>query len=38
VVVAVGVTAAGLAVLYPSFGLSLVVVLAAEAVLARRRS
>lgn len=36
-VVAVGVIAAGLAVVYPSFGMTLVVVLIAEAILAARR-
>jgi uncharacterized iron-regulated membrane protein len=34
---AVGVIAAGLAVVYPSFGMTLVVVLIAEAILAARR-
>ena len=36
-VVAVGVIAAGLAVVYPSFGMTLVVVLIAEATLAALR-
>ncbi|MEI7916046.1 MAG: PepSY domain-containing protein, partial [Mycobacteriaceae bacterium] len=36
-VVAVGAIAAGLAVVYPSFGMTLVVVLIAEVILAARR-
>ncbi|MEI7913930.1 MAG: PepSY domain-containing protein, partial [Mycobacteriaceae bacterium] len=36
-VVAVGVIATGLAVIYPTFGMTLIVVLAAEAILAARR-
>jgi hypothetical protein len=38
VVIAVGVTALVLAVLYPSFGVSLIVVLAAEAAISRARA
>jgi uncharacterized iron-regulated membrane protein len=37
-VVAIGVTATALAVLYPSFGVSLLLVLVAESIIATRRA